>query len=428
MSGTIRDGVTGLPVARAEVSTIFGEYKTLSRPSGFYELRLAEKDARGQKTFQVRAEGYGIEDKRVGREDSWQWDVSLWPARSLKLLVVSEGQRPVAGAKAVVWVGEGSPGFRYYKVTGVDGRCTFAGLPAKHTARVFAFHSRLGRCIRDDILLSATDDDEWVTLELVRGPATVVASVRNDDDSPAVDAQVLLLEDPLERIPLRVLQQGRVVGARLRVFGNLRVARSDEEGRAVFHDTLEGQCFVQAVGADFAVNVLDVSRKMNISRSAIARVHSEPEREVTRCELVLRRPYTLRGHVTTSDGTALEGVQVTLLLENDDGAWILESRSAVSNQFGIYGFTGLDPRERYAVAVQVEDQYSIPLRRPQWKRWTKVSSPPSSEREDEKEEFRGGPTSHSSREIRPEDMMFFAEVPAYAETENAVADITVDLP
>ena len=355
ISGRITDALTGLSVEGAFIEDTVGKHRTVSGPSGEYRLILTQKNVKSGRHLAVRASGYGIVPEYfAGPIESQEWNVALRPARLLTCRVVSDGERPVTGAKVFVRArlvtasGRSSSSYNYYQVTDDDGVCTFSDLPSVEKVEVFAFHAVLGRSIHEDIPVGDSDDPETVTLELTSGSATVIASVRDLNGSPVSGAQVRLLELKHD-IPNAVVRQSIVLGALFSGFGTFRVARTDADGRAAFPDTLEGECLVQALAADYPVDGVD--GREDPARSEIARFHTEPDGE-TSCELVLWRAFTLNGNVRTPDGDGLQGVHINLLGWSDERDWVLESPVAFSNEFGNYRFTRLNPLKRLAIAVR----------------------------------------------------------------------------
>jgi hypothetical protein len=389
--GAITDAITGQPIRGAEVSSA-ASYRTYSNDRGAYELRFLPGDEPYSLLFGVRAPGYGGVEKLVGgRTGSIEWNVSLQPSVSIKCQVVAEDGGPAGKAK-VVLDQEGTA--RFYQRTGEDGFCAFADLPPDAQLKLFAFHPTLGRCWRNEI---SSRNHDLCVLKLERGRAMVDVTVKSVDGLPVGGAQVVLWErfPRGQGIAAKVRGLGYQVLASTRLdVGNVRTAVTNAGGKALFPDTFEGECLLEATLEAVQGNAALPS---DPPRSEIALVDVVLDGSPIPCELVVRRPLTLSGNVHTPGGQAVEHVPILLLGMTDSEEW-MGAQVALTNDRGNYRFKGLDGLRRWAVAVDAGDRSS----------WKPVR--PDPDKEAKEEEFTTL-TDRRNQQGDPASFHYFAEVP-----------------
>ena len=78
------------------------------------------------------------------------------------------------------------------------------------------------------------------------------------------------------------------------------MAKSDAEGRAVFSDSFEGECLIQAVRGDEAIESVYRKDRESFVRTEITRVDAVAG-EITDVEVILWTPFTIRGNVRTPE-------------------------------------------------------------------------------------------------------------------------------
>jgi len=161
IGGTVRDAVTGDPIAGADV-TVTPTVQAVSGPTGFWELWTAG----GTYTVETQVFGYEIDATEVVIPPqgfvTHDVDLTLLPTGTVELDVLSAGGAPVAGAHGLIL---DTP--LAEAVADANGRLTFPDVPADlpFTARVGKF----GHAITDVAIVATAGQTELSTVTLGPG-------------------------------------------------------------------------------------------------------------------------------------------------------------------------------------------------------------------------------------------------------------------